>query len=1169
MRTMRKISFAVMAMVVVAFGLSAQTTPWVTVYYAGWTKWNTNPVDIPQIDFSTGTHWIFFTLGPTSSGSFDGTGSGIDGTRHAQFVNAAHAAGRKAIIGTGGWGADYTGVVTNRTTSIAYLTNLITTYGYDGVDIDWEPVPSGQYANFAAWVKDLKAAMLNVKPTAILTAAAFTYDQALVDNRQYLDQINLMTYDMSGPWQGWVSWHNSALYDGGNKFPSTGGSLPSIDASVSQYITAGVPAANLGFGIEFYGYIWNGVTGPMQSGFGTVQNTVPYFQIMSNYGSLPLKWDAGAQASYYSTSNQFVSFDAETAMAVKANYVRSKGLGGVIIYEFAGGYQSNAPSGYKDRLIQKVKQAFLGGGAPPSDTTPPSVSMTAPAAGSTVAGQIALSANASDNVAVVGVQFKVDGQDIGTEVLTPPFTATYNTWKALNGTHTFSAVARDWSGNRGTGSVTVSVNNIGTPPATPDLVVFRDALNAPWVDASWSATPTYGVMGPGSNGTPSVLVNYMAWGGYDLLSGTWGAEVPVDVTVYDTLRFDIYPTTSFDLKIGFYAGGDLTIPALPTNKWTTVCVPTPSMPFSRFYIGNTTASNQTAYFDNVRFTAENYQSGVSGTFTCTPDTLPPGGGTIALQWTSQGATSASISPGVGSVALNGSITRQVTATTTFTLSLTGASGSASYAATVAVRSSVLVPPIPVFVFPASGAADQPTSLTLRWRKSAGATKYQVQLASDSLFGSRVVDDSTLVDTVRQVSGLREGSRYFRRVRAGSSSGWSDFSAGANFTTVNSVPKAPDPPAITSPAQGAVVPPDSLIVRWTRVPGAAQYHLQVSADSTFAVASLNDTTLTDTVRMVSGLTPGGQYFSRVRARNVGGWGAYSAKERFSVVQQGLAAPVLVSPTDGSAQVPLSATLSWNGSSGATSYELQLALDSGFGRMVVDSAVTSTSAVVGPLVKKTRYYWRVRASNAEAASVFSSSRSFRTLVSPPKPPKNLSVASAGPTSDGLYTFSWSAGEDAEHYRAQISEETVFGALFVDTTSVDTSVTVQRLVPQRTYYARVRSENVAGFSEFSTILEFSVNELGVEKVVEIRDYDLHQNYPNPFNPSTTIEFDIPVQSDVSIQIYNMLGMEVATLLNRPVAAGRHSVLWNAAGMPSGTYFCRFKAGPYVEVRRLLLVK
>jgi hypothetical protein len=253
-----------------------------------------------------------------------------------------------------------------------------------------------------------------------------------------------------------------------------------------------------------------------------------------------------------------------------------------------------------------------------------------------------------------------------------------------------------------------------------------------------------------------------------------------------------------------------------------------------------------------------------------------------------------------------------------------------------------------------------------------------------------------------------------------------------------------------------------------------------------------------------------------------------------------------------------------------YDLQIALDPGFStRILVDSSITATSVTVGPMNRKTRYYWRVSAKNSQATSLFSPAWTFRTIVSSPKPPRTLSLAAGTPPSTQLYTLLWSGGEDADQYRVQVSEEPLFTGQLVDTTCADSAMALPQIVPHRSYYARVRAENAAGVSEYSTLLLFSVNDVGIQTADEFADFELYQNYPNPFNPSTTIEFDIPVPSEASIRIYNTLGMEVASLLAGSVSAGRHSVVWNATGFSSGTYFCRFRAGSYVVVKRLILLK
>ena len=85
----------------------------------------------------------------------------------------------------------------------------------------------------------------------------------------------------------------------------------------------------------------------------------------------------------------------------------------------------------------------------------------------------------------------------------------------------------------------------------------------------------------------------------------------------------------------------------------------------------------------------------------------------------------------------------------------------------------------------------------------------------------------------------------------------------------------------------------------------------------------------------------------------------------------------------------------------------------------------------------------------------------------------------------------------------------------------------------------------------------------------YEVSQNYPNPFNPSTTIQFGMPERGQVTLKVFNLLGQEIATLVNGEFAAGRHDVQWNASEMSSGMYIYQLKAGSFVETRKLTLAK
>ena len=135
------------------------------------------------------------------------------------------------------------------------------------------------------------------------------------------------------------------------------------------------------------------------------------------------------------------------------------------------------------------------GGA--ADTTAPTVSITAPAAG-TVSGTVTVSANAADNVGVVGVQFRLDGVNLGAEVTASPYSISWNTIIATNGTHTLTAVARDAAGNTATSAaVTVTVSNSVTDTTAPTVSIAAPAAGtvSGTVTVSANAADNIGVVG--------------------------------------------------------------------------------------------------------------------------------------------------------------------------------------------------------------------------------------------------------------------------------------------------------------------------------------------------------------------------------------------------------------------------------------------------------------------------------------------------------------------------------------------------------------------------------------------------------------------------------------------------------------------------------------------------
>ncbi|MBE0538399.1 MAG: T9SS type A sorting domain-containing protein [Ignavibacterium sp.] len=92
---------------------------------------------------------------------------------------------------------------------------------------------------------------------------------------------------------------------------------------------------------------------------------------------------------------------------------------------------------------------------------------------------------------------------------------------------------------------------------------------------------------------------------------------------------------------------------------------------------------------------------------------------------------------------------------------------------------------------------------------------------------------------------------------------------------------------------------------------------------------------------------------------------------------------------------------------------------------------------------------------------------------------------------------------------------------------------------------------------------------------EYNLEQNYPNPFNPSTRIQYAIASRQFVNLKVYDVLGKEVATLVNEENPAGSYEVEFNsvetfhATSLPSGVYFYQLRAGDYIETRKMILMK
>jgi hypothetical protein len=173
----------------------------------------------------------------------------------------------------------------------------------------------------------------------------------------------------------------------------------------------------------------------------------------------------------------------------------------------------------------------------------------------------------------------------------------------------------------------------------------------------------------------------------------------------------------------------------------------------------------------------------------------------------------------------------------------------------------------------------------------------------------------------------------------------------------------------------------------------------------------------------------------------------------------------------------------------------------------------------------------------------------------------------------TLSWSTATEVNNqgFEVQRSVNGEFNAIgFIDghgtTTEVQHYTYLDKKVDAGSYSYRLKQVDINGTFEYSNVVEV--------EIVAPAEFALNQNYPNPFNPSTKINFSLAIDSKVSLKVFNVLGQEVATLINNTLVSGSHQVDFNASALNSGVYLYKIEATGidgtnFVDVKKMILTK
>ncbi len=274
------------------------------------------------------------------------------------------------------------------------------------------------------------------------------------------------------------------------------------------------------------------------------------------------------------------------------------------------------------------------------------------------------------------------------------------------------------------------------------------------------------------------------------------------------------------------------------------------------------------------------------------------------------------------------------------------------------------------------------------------------------------------------------------------------------------------------------------------------------------------------------------------------------------------------------------LIWQYPNFASSYRIQISTDSTFSTaMFLDKpAVTDTSMVVTGLSGLQKYFWRLNASNAGGTSEFSKVFSFTTGF--PAAPSLSYPADKILNVELRPDFGWNKNPLTSTYRFQFAKGIDFSAssTLIDTSGItDTSFAFSKLGVDlelnKIYFWRVNSTNQFGTSLWSNIFRFkTITATGVASEDKApAEYNIYQNFPNPFNPTTVISYQLSSDfvGNVTLKVYDVLGREVAKLVDENKPAGKYKVEFNGAGLSSGMYFYKLTAGSFSEVKKLMLLK
>lgn len=423
------------------------------------------------------------------------------------------------------------------------------------------------------------------------------------------------------------------------------------------------------------------------------------------------------------------------------------------------------------------------------------------------------------------------------------------------------------------------------------------------------------------------------------------------------------------------------------------------------------------------------------------------------------------------------------------------------------------PSVPVMLVPADSTINQPQDLTLAWEASSDATSYTLQVSESDDFSTTVFNESGLTDTTQMISGLSMDTNYYWRVNSSEESETSEYSEIWMFTTWSSLPVSPAPVELGTAGDFVVLAKTAI----STVPTSA-----ITGDiglSPAATSFITGFDLTD----ATGYSTSPQVTRKVFAAD------------------------MADPTPSNLTTAVS--------------NMETAFTDAAGRPDPDFNELHVGDLGGQVLIPGLYKW---SSTVTAPTSFEISGGEDDIW--------IFQIAGDLTVAADINVTLSGGAQVQNIFWQVSGEVTIGTN-AHFEGIILSQTAVHLRTDASLNGRILAQSAVTFdqndvtepeadSSEPTSIEDSESQLPTAII-------LSQNYPNPFNPSTVIGFELPNQSHVNLTVYNMLGMEIATLISESRKAGSHQVTWNAESVSSGMYIYRLTASGQTLTGKMLLMK